>query len=293
MDNIKIAMRVSRMSIFVNIALSLGKLAAGIIARSGAMISDAVHSASDVLSTLAVMAGIKLASRRADSSHPYGHERVECIFSILLAVILCATGIGIGYSGVTKIIGGGELVVPGALALAAAVVSIIVKELMFQYTKKNAKKIRSTALMADAWHHRSDALSSIGSFIGILGARLGFPICDPIASVIICIFIVKAAWDIFMDAVNQLIDKSGSDEECEKIREVALGTSGVVGVDDLKTRLFGSKMYVDIEIGADGTLPLTEAHAIAQNVHDSIEREFSEVKHCMVHVNPKVVDKTE
>ena len=281
------------MSIFVNIALSLGKLAAGIIARSGAMISDAVHSASDVLSTLAVMAGIKLASRRADSSHPYGHERVECIFSILLAVILCATGIGIGYSGVTKIIGGGELVVPGALALAAAVVSIIVKELMFQYTKKNAKKIRSTALMADAWHHRSDALSSIGSFIGILGARLGFPICDPIASVIICIFIVKAAWDIFMDAVNQLIDKSGSDEECEKIREVALGTSGVVGVDDLKTRLFGSKMYVDIEIGADGTLPLTEAHAIAQNVHDSIEREFSEVKHCMVHVNPKVVDKTE
>lgn len=281
------------MSIFVNIALSLGKLAAGIIARSGAMISDAVHSASDVLSTLAVMAGIRLASRRADSSHPYGHERVECIFSILLAVILCATGIGIGYSGVTKIIGGGELVVPGALALAAAVVSIIVKELMFQYTKKNAKKIRSTALMADAWHHRSDALSSIGSFIGILGARLGFPICDPIASVIICIFIVKAAWDIFMDAVNQLIDKSGSDEECEKIREVALGTSGVVGVDDLKTRLFGSKMYVDIEIGADGTLPLTEAHAIAQNVHDSIEREFSEVKHCMVHVNPKVVDKTE
>lgn len=293
MDNTKIAMRVSRMSIFVNIALSLGKLAAGIIARSGAMISDAVHSASDVLSTLAVMAGIKLASRRADSSHPYGHERVECIFSILLAVILCATGIGIGYSGVTKIIGGGELVVPGALALAAAVVSIVVKELMFQYTKKNAKKIHSTALMADAWHHRSDALSSIGSFIGILGARLGFPICDPIASVIICIFIVKAAWDIFMDAVNQLIDKSGSDEECEKIREVALGTSGVVGVDDLKTRLFGSKMYVDIEIGADGTLPLTEAHAIAQNVHDSIEREFSEVKHCMVHVNPKVVDKTE
>ena len=293
MNNTKIAMRVSRVSIFVNIALSLGKLAAGIIAKSGAMISDAVHSASDVLSTLAVMAGIKLASKKEDSGHPYGHERMECIFSILLAVILCATGIGIGYSGVMKIIGGyGEFVVPGALALAAAVVSIVVKELMFQYTKKNAKKINSTALMADAWHHRSDALSSIGSFIGILGARLGFPVCDPIASVIICIFIVKAAWDIFMDAVNQLVDKSGSDEECEKIREVALETNGVIGVDDLKTRLFGAKMYVDIEISADGTLPLTEAHAIAQNVHDSIEREFSEVKHCMVHVNPKVVDKT-
>lgn len=289
MENKKIANRVSVISIAVNMALSVFKLVAGLIAHSSAMVSDAVHSASDVVSTIAVIAGVNISARESDSGHQYGHERMEAIFSILLSVLLFATGLGIGYGAVMKIIGGnyGELQVPGRLALVAAIISIAVKEWMFHFTKRAAKKINSTALMADAWHHRSDALSSIGSFAGILGARLGLPICDPIAGVIICIFIAKAAWDIFYDATNQLVDKSCDESVCSELRELVEKQEGVVSVDDLKTRLFGSKVYVDVEIGADGNLTLYKAHDIAQRVHDNIEQSFPNVKHCMVHVNPK------
>lgn len=293
MENKKIANRVSIVSIAVNLALSLFKLGAGIIAKSSAMISDAVHSASDVVSTIAVIAGVNMASKKSDRSHQYGHERVESVFSILLAVMLFATGVGIGYHSVLKIIRGteGGLAAPGIIALIAAIVSIAVKEWMYHYTKRAAKKISSTALMADAWHHRSDALSSIGSFIGILGARLGFPICDPIAGIVICLFIAKAAWEIFRDAVNQLIDKSCDEEVCNAIRAVVMEQDGVLTIDDLKTRLFGSKIYVDVEIGADGNLTLYKSHAIAETVHHSIENAFPNVKHCMVHVNPKDISK--
>ena len=189
-DRQKTAMKVSWITIAANFVLSVFKLAAGIIAKSGAMVSDAVHSASDVLSTFVVMAGVKISGKKADDSHPYGHERMECVASMFLAVILAVTGIGIGISGINKITGGGELTVPGVLALVAAAISIMVKELMFWYTRHYAKKLNSGALMADAWHHRSDALSSVGSLIGIGGALLGVPILDPIASVVICLFIL-------------------------------------------------------------------------------------------------------
>lgn len=294
MENInpaKAANRVSVISIIVNLALSAFKLAVGIITRSSALISDAVHSASDVISTFAVIAGVNISARASDKGHQYGHERMEAIFSILLSILLFATGAGIGYSAVMKIISGSykELAAPGVIALIAAAVSIAVKEWMFRFTRRTAKKINSTALMADAWHHRSDALSSIGSFAGVLGARLGFPLCDPAAGVIICVFIIKAAWDIFRDATDQLVDKSCSEEECLKLREVIASVDGVISIDDLKTRLFGAKIYVDVEIGADGNLTLYKAHDIAQRVHDSIEQNFGDVKHCMVHVNPKKV----
>lgn len=284
----EIAMRVSVVSIVINVILSLLKLIAGIAARSGAMISDAVHSASDVFSTFIVIIGVNISSKESDDKHQYGHERLECVASIVLAVILGATGIGIGAAGVEKIAAGnyGELAVPGALALVAAVVSIVVKEWMYWYTRGAAKKINSGALMADAWHHRSDALSSIGAFIGILGARMGFPILDPVASVVICLFIMKASYDIFKDAIDKMIDRSCDDETEEHIREVILALDGVEGIDDIRTRLFGAKMYVDVEIEADGEKTLNETHAIAERVHEAIETNFPEVKHCMVHVNP-------
>ncbi|MBR1739182.1 MAG: cation transporter [Ruminococcus sp.] len=281
------AMRVSAVSIAVNGALTALKLLAGIAARSGAMISDAVHSASDVFSTLVVMAGVTLSGKKADKEHPYGHERLECVASMLLAVVLAATGLGIGYSGVIKMISGGDkLKAPGMLALAAAVISIAVKEAMFHYTARTAKRIRSGALMADAWHHRSDALSSVGAFIGILGARLGAPVLDPVASVAICVFIEKAAVEIFMDAVDKMIDKACPDETVEEMRKVILSTDGVIGIDEFRTRLFGSRIYVEVEIVMDAGKSLVEAHDTAEAVHDAIEREFPDVKHCMVHVNP-------
>ena len=140
--------------------------------------------------------------------------------------------------------------------------------------------------MADAWHHRSDALSSIGAFVGILGARMGYPILDPLASVVICLFIGKAASDIFRDAIDKMVDKSCDPETLGKMRSIILEQPGVQNIDLLQTRLFGPKIYVDIEIAADGNLTLREGHEIAQRVHDAMEKEFPLVKHCMVHVNP-------
>ena len=283
-----LAMRVSCVSIAINVVLSVFKVGAGILAHSGAMISDGVHSASDVFSTLIVMAGITMASRKSDKEHPYGHERMECVAALLLSAVLFATGIAIGVSAVESIGSGQEKIraVPGVLALGAAVISIVVKEWMFWYTRSAAKKINSGALMADAWHHRSDAMSSVGAFIGILGARLGFPILDPIASVAICVLIVKASVDIFRDAIDKMVDHSCDEATEESMREVIMGVKGVKGIDLLQTRLFGSKMYVDIEISADGEIPLNEAHDVAENVHHTIEKNFKDVKHCMVHVNP-------
>lgn len=287
----QIAMYVSTVSIIVNVLLSLFKLIAGIFAKSGAMVSDAVHSASDVVSTFIVMIGVTIAEKKADKEHPYGHDRLECIASILLAVVLAITGLGIGFTGMKKIIAGnyGDLQIPGVLALIAAIVSIVVKEWMYWYTRAAAKKINSGALMADAWHHRSDALSSVGAFAGILGARMGFPILDPVASIVICIFIEKASFDIFKDALDKMIDKSCSDEVEEEMKMVILNHKQVVEIDDLKTRLFGAKIYVEVEISVDDKNTLVEAHEIAESVHESIESHFPNVKHCMVHVNPQTI----
>ena len=284
----RIAMRVSRNSIFVNLLLAIGKLAAGIFGNSAAMVSDAVHSASDVFSTVIVMVGVKLSGKESDANHPYGHERLECVAAILLAVILAATGLGIGYQGIEVIWSGdtGKINVPTMLPLIAAIVSIAVKEGMYWYTIAVAKKLQSGALKADAWHHRSDALSSVGSFAGILGAKIGFPVLDPVASIVISIFILKAVYDIFMDAVGKLTDEACDAQTVEQMRQCILGRDGVFGIDDIKTRMFGNKIYMDIEIQCDGNMTLFAAHEVAEDVHDEIERAFPNVEHCMVHVNP-------
>ena len=241
----KVAVGVSTVTIVINLTLAGFKFLAGFLAHSGAMISDAVHSASDVLATLIVILGVKLAGRDADRDHPYGHERLECVAALILAVILGATGLGIGWSGIRKITGSGELAVPGLLALIAAVVSIVVKEAMFWYTWLAAKKINSSALKAEAWHHRSDALSSVGSFAGILGARLGFPALDPAASVVICLFILKAAWDIMADALGKMTDHACPPAMVQEMADSILSQPGVLGLDTLNTRLFGDRVYVD------------------------------------------------
>ena len=243
----QIALRVSLVSILVNLLLTAAKLAAGLLARSGAMVSDAVHSASDVCSTLVVMVGVRLSAKASDREHPYGHERLECV---------------------------------------AAILSIAVKEAMFWYTRRRARQTDSDALMADAWHHRSDALSSVGALLGIAGARLGFPILDPLASVVICIFIGKAAADIFLDAVNKMIDRSCSEETEQAIRACVLAHGDVSGVDLLLTREFGSRIYAELEISVDGDLSLRQAHAVAERVHNDVEAAFPKVKHIMIHVNP-------
>lgn len=289
-ENEKIAMKVSFVSIILNTILSIIKFFSGIICSSSAMISDAIHSASDVFSTFIVIIGMKISNKKADKNHQYGHERIECIAALILAMILIFVGLEIGIDGIKKAINfsnnSTDIEIPGIFALIVAVISIITKEIMFWYTKIVGKKIDSPSLMADAWHHRSDALSSVGSFIGILGARLGFPITDPIASIIICIFILKAGYDILMDSSRKLIDESCDEETIKKIRAITEKQKGVLGIDKIQTRQFSSKIYIDLEIGADGNKTLEETHKIAQNVHDNIEKEIKKVKHCMIHVNP-------
>ena len=285
-NNEKIAIKVSVISIILNCLLTLIKFISGVISKSSAMISDSVHSLSDVLSTFVVIIGVKISNKKADSDHPYGHERIECVSAIILSGMLFVVGALIGINGIKNVTNSSNLVMPGVLALIASIISIISKEAMYQYTIRVSKKINSAALKADAWHHRSDALSSIGSFIGILGSRLGFKVFDPLASVIISLCIIKVSIDIFKDAIDKMVDKSCDKEVIDKVISVIEKNESVKNIDDIKTRQFGNKAYVDVEISVDENLLLKDAHKIAEEIHDSVENEINIVKHCMVHVNP-------
>ena len=278
----------SLVSLLGNAALSGFKLFAGIFGHSGAMISDAIHSFSDVFTTLVAWIGVKVSKKAADADHPYGHERMECVAALVLGLILLATGIGIGKTGVENIISGRyeALPIPGTIALLAALISIIGKEMMYWYTRYYAKLINSAAFMADAWHHRSDAFSSIGSLIGIAGARLGFPVLDSAASVLICLFILKVGYDVLKDAFAKMLDTSCGDDYEQKLTEYISAQEGVICVDMLRSRMFGNKIYIDLEIEVNGSQSLKDAHDIAEHVHASVENHFPEIKHIMIHVNP-------
>ena len=283
-----VATRVSTVSIIVNLLLAAFKFVAGVAGRSGAMISDAVHSSSDVVGSLIVIVGVRMSEKASDDDHPYGHERMESVSSLVLAGILAVAGLTIGKEAVLSIASGEyrTAVSPGVLALIAAIVSIVVKESMFWYTWIHARQIRSDALKAEAWHHRSDALSSVGALIGIGGALLGAPVMEPAASIVICLFILKVAIDIFREAIDKMVDHACDAETEKAITACVERQEGVVKVDMLRTRVFGRKIYVDLEISADADLTLREAHSIAQRVHDRVEVDFPDVKHIMVHVNP-------
>lgn len=282
------AQRVSVVGLAANAGLTVMKLIAGIAAHSGAMISDAVNSASDVLSNLIVMAGLAIAGREADREHPYGHDRFECVASLILAFILLDTGLLIGWRALGDIISGAYAAAeaPGVPALAAAVVCIVVKECLYRYTIAAARRLDSVALRASAWDHRSDVISSAGALIGIAGARLGCPVLERIASLLICLFILKAAVDIFREAVAKTVDQACDHETEAALRAVIAAQPGVCGIDLLQTRQFGSVLYVDAEIAVDGAITLHDAHTIAERVHDAVESAEPRVRHCMVHVNP-------
>lgn len=289
----KVAVKVSVVTLIINAVLVVFKLLAGIFGNSNALISDAIHSASDVFSTVIVLIGVKIACKKADKNHPFGHERFECVAAIILAVVLFATGAGVGYSGINDIVTGEykNLEIPGIIALVAAAVSIVVKEGMFWYTFIAAKKVNSSALKADAWHHRSDALSSIGSLVGVIGGLCGVKILDSIACIVICLFIFKAAIQIFIDAIKKMTDEACDEKTEGDIRDFITSCEGVIKIDSLLTRLFGNRIYVIAEIACDKNLPLVEAHEIAERVHEGIEQNFPAVKHVTVHVNPYDVQK--
>mgnify|MGYP002577327046 CR=1 FL=1 len=287
-DETAVIRKLSLVGIIGNVFLSAFKFVAGIMGNSSAMVSDAVHSLSDVFATFIAFLGVRFGRREADASHPYGHERIESLAAIVLGLILLVTGVGIGWIGLERILAGNyeSLPIPGMIALIAAIVSIAVKEGMFWYTRHWARVIRSSAFEADAWHHRSDAMSSIGALVGVGGSMLGYPVLDPIASVVICLFILKQGISIIYDALKKMLDTSCGEQFEEEVRQLVDAEDQVERIDMLRTRMFGDKVYIDMEIAIDGSMQLTDAHAIAERVHDDIEHAFPEVKHVMIHVNP-------
>jgi cation diffusion facilitator family transporter len=283
----KVVVRVSVIMMCCNLFLAALKATAGLLGHSSAMVSDAINSASDVFNTLIVIIGISLATKDSDPDHQYGHERFECIASIILSVLIAISGVTVGYSAIMAIIEpSGETVSPDKLTIVAAIVSILMKEFMYAFTRSSARKVNSSALMANAMDYRTDTLGSLGVLISIIGARLGLPILDPIASLIICLFILKIAVDIFRDAADKMLDKSCDNSTLEQIKTTILTQSGVIRIDDLKTRLFGSKIYVDVEIAVDSKMSLIDAHDVSESVHHALEESNPDIKHCMVHVNP-------
>lgn len=285
----KIAIKVSIVGIIINVGLSLFKMIVGILGNSYAMISDSVHSLSDVLSTVVVIVGVKISTKDADSSHRFGHERFECVSAIILAFILFMTGFEIGRIALSNVINGlyKERSAPSLIALIGSLLSILIKEAMFWYTIVVAKKINSSALKADAWHHRSDALSSVGSLVGVWGAMLGLMIFDSLAGILIGCLIVKVGIDIFIDSVKKMTDESADVKTEKQIVNYIQSKFECCDIDDLKTRVFANKIYVELEIALNERLNVNDAHQIVQEIHDDIEKTFPFVKHIMIHVNPK------
>lgn len=289
----RMAYRISLQSMAVNLFLFVLKGLFGIEIASVSLISDAVHSLTDIFSTLIVLIGIRISYKPSDRSHPYGHEKIECVIALFLGLMLFGIGGGIGWEGVRKLMrpeaAAAQSPILNAFAMGAAAVSIGAKEWMYRFTMRCAKKIGSSSMAADAWHHRSDAMSSVGSLAGIAGLRFGLPAVDSIACFLISIFIFKAAYDICADACRKLVDASGPQEVVRRIEQIAGSNREVLNIDALKTRQYGSKLYVDLEITMDRNTSFTHSHEVAENIHDEIEGDIAAVKHCMIHVNPSML----
>lgn len=285
LGNYKEGIVLSLWTLGLNFLLGSLKLAAGLWGRSSAMVADAAHSYSDCASTVAVIAGLKMASKSADADHPYGHEKYELIFANILSILLGLTAVKIGYDAL-MVIAHGSYQVPGLAPLLAAVFSVAVKEVMYRLTLRKAKKIGSVAMEADAWHHRTDALSSVGAFVGILGARLGLPVLDPVTGLLVSLLVLKVAIDLYRKSVSGLVDSSTDAETVARIQQLLADMDGIEEVNSLKTRVFGASAYADVTIKVDGALTVEEGHDIATLAHNKIEANLPKIKHIMVHIEP-------
>lgn len=287
------AMHVSLVSLIVNIVLTLFKLIAGILGHSLAMVTDAVHSASDVFSTAIIMLGISSAAKEADDENLHRHERFEVTAGMILSLVLVIIGVLLAWHSIRSMTSAQSAAryIPGSIALLAAIISIVCKEAMYHYTMRSAIRCSFDALRTDAWAHRFDAFSSVISLLGIIGARLADPILDAVASVFICLFIFKAALDIFLDSLSKKASHSWHKEA--EVLTIAETVPGVESIDLLHTRLVGKKIYADLDITVDGSLSLSEAHRIAAKVRDTVNENFEEIEHTTVRVYPPEAVKEE
>lgn len=281
----KASRKASYLGLAGNVILTFLKGFIGYISGSTALIADAVHSASDFIGTVIVIKGVKIAHQPPDASHPYGHYKAESIVSKIIAIILMITAVFIGYEAFQILISE-NIQVPGSIAILVAIISIVVKEGMYQYTIRVGRKYRNSALIADAWHQRSDAISSIAALIGITGAVLGFPFMDPLAGMVVALLILKTAISIYIDAIHDLMDSAPPQEVLDKISEAAKIDEGVLAVSDVKVRRYGSMLLVDMKINVSPQITVEKGHAIAARTKENVLTQNEEVKDVLIHVNP-------
>lgn len=272
-------------TILTNALLFAIKLFAGIFGRSHAMLADALHTSSDLVTTLIVLVGFRIGRQPPDPHHPYGHGKAESIAAKLVAIILIIFGFWIGLNALRAIFKR-ELFVPHFVALWAAVISIFTKEVLFQYTFRLGRKIGSTSLTADAWHHRSDALSSGAALAGIAGARAGFPYLDPVAGIVVAAVVIKIGFRFFHRAYDELMDAALGERIMNRIRTQAFKVKGVKLLANLKARKMGMEIFVDMTIKVAKNKSVEEGHTIAERVKDSILLHIPNVKEVLVHVEP-------
>ena len=280
------ANKVTLQAIGWNIFLAFIKIIAGILGKSSVMIADGLHSASDIITSMGVLIGNYISSKPFDKEHNYGHEKAETLVSFLLSIILVGVALSIGYEASKSLFNIEGIAIPTLLPLVVSIISILIKEYQYRITIRIAKKINSPALKADAWHHRSDALSSIAAFVGIGGAMLGFKILEPLASIVVALVVCKVGYDILKNAVNELMDVSIDETYENEIKKIAQLTEGVMNLGSLRTRKHGASAYVDLVICVDGKLTVTSGHDIATNLEKKIQNDINIVKGITVHVEP-------
>ena len=286
-QNAKIILRVSIVGIIANLVLVAAKFSLGLIFDNLSVLSDAAHSASDLITSAFVIVAVFISSPKKDKRHNYGHEKVEALMILFFALILAGVGGFLVWQGIAGIISPdtGEF---NVYLISVTVISIAIKEGLFWYGMHYAKKIKSDILKADAWHSRSDSLASVAVLIGLVcSIFMRSNIMEKIAVLVVSLFIFKVAFDIFKSAVNQLIDGAACKKDQAKILNIASNVEGVIKVDQLNTRVFGNAILVDVEIHVDGNLTVTQGHDIAQTVEDQLENDPDlRIKHCNVHINP-------
>jgi len=284
-EDFKTAERWAIIGVVGNIILTAFKAFAGIVGGSSAMVADAMHSASDIAASTVVYVSLKIAKMPADKDHPYGHGKAEAISSAIVGLMLVAAGFGIIKSAY-ETISSGSTQIPGIIALYAAIISIVAKETMYRLTYRVGKRINSPSTIANAIDHRSDAFSSIATFIGIGGAILGYPIMDPIAGGLVALFILKMGFDIVKDAVNQIMDRSVEQEILNKIKEAVMNTHGVKDVHDIRVRQSGPFYLVDFDICVDRNISIDEAHDICDIARSNVFGTYDKIREVRIHVDP-------
>lgn len=285
MNRQKIASLVSWITLAGNVVLSGVKVIVGLATGSLVVLSDAAHSASDAFSTILVLFGLHVANQPPDEKHPYGHGRAETIVAKIIALMLVAIGLNLGFSAI-KAIWQKSYHIPGISALWVSLLSIAAKEIMYQYTYHVGKKIDSTALLADAWHHRSDAISSVAALLGVFFARLGYPVFDPLMTIVVALILIKVGWDMVFKIIDELMDAQVDPETLGAIEEVILAIPGVQSLRSLKAHKYGAEHHVDCTITVPSHFDVGEGHDLSHEVTARIEKEFESVTHVDIHIEP-------